>query len=109
MAKAAKASVKAATSGVFEASLGVNGAVVRGNKLKVTEAIEHRTKGYNVVVCGSNSGARAQAIEKSAYGNVVNHGPNPNAGAHALWHYQPDPRGTTQGHTFYESPGRSAQ
>ena len=102
---------KAVVSGVFEASLGVNGAVVRGGRLTMKGAEETRKKGYNVVVCGPDfrsNRTRAEAIERNANGNVVHHAPTGNAGANALYHFQPNPRGP-QGHTFYESPGRSAK
>ena len=98
-------------SGLFEAILGPNGAVVRGSKLTQKQAEDNRKRGYNVVVCGPDVKAnrtRAEAIERNANGNVVHHAPSPNAGAHALYHFQPNPRGP-QGHTFYESNGRSAQ
>ena len=111
MPKVAKDPAKSTTSGVFEASLGPNGAVVRGTKLTIKDAEERRKKGYNVVVCGLNfqsNRARAEEIEKSANGKVVHHAPSANSGASALYHFQPDPRGP-QGHTFYESTGRSAQ
>lgn len=91
--------------------MGQNGAVVRGKKLTIKEAEDHRKKGYNIVVCGSDSKqnrARAKAIETNANGNVVHHAPSATAGANALYHFQPDPRGP-QGHAFYESAGRSAQ
>ena len=55
-------------SGVFEASLAVNGVVVRGKKLTINEAVENRRKGYNVVVCGSDFRSnrdRAEMIEGS--------------------------------------------
>jgi hypothetical protein len=111
VSESAKPSVKTSASGVFEAHLGVNGAVVRGKKLTTKEAEEYRKKGYNVVVCGTDfraNRARAEAIEKGANGNVVHHGPGVRAGMNALYHFQPDPRGP-QGHTFYESIGRSAK
>lgn len=76
------------------------------------EAEDNRKKGYNVVVCGPDpkvNRARAEQIEKNANGNVAHHPPSATAGANALWHYQPDPRGGKTGHTFYESSGRSAQ
>lgn len=98
-------------SGVYEASLSPNGAVIRGKKLTMKEAEENRKKGYDVVVCGTDvksNRQRAEMIEASANGKVRHCGPHPNAGMHALWHFQPDPRGP-KGHTFYESPGRSAQ
>lgn len=98
-------------TGVFEASLAPNGAVVRGKKLTITGAETNRKMGYDVVVCGpdpKSNRTRAESIEKNANGRVKHCGPHQNAGSHALWHFQPDPRGP-QGHTFYESPGRSAQ
>ena len=75
------------------------------------EAVDRRKNGYNVVVCGPDPKAnrtRAEQIEINANGNVVHHGPSGTAGVNALWHYQPNPRGP-QGHTFYESSGRSAR
>jgi hypothetical protein len=98
-------------SGVFEASLAVNGVVVRGKKLTINEAVENRRKGYNVVVCGSDFRSnrdRAEMIEGNANGRVVLHAPSLTAGANALYHFQPDPRGP-EGHTFFESVGRRAR
>lgn len=111
MTQGAQVSAQPAPSGIFEASLGPNGAVVRGNKLTIKEAEEYRKKGYNVVVCGPNVQSnrnRAKAIETNANGSAVHHGASPTAGANALHHFQPDPR-PPQGHSFYESNGRSAQ
>ena len=95
MPNATQAQSEASISGVFEASLAPNGAVMRGKKLTMKEAEEHRKKGYNVVVCGSDgkaNRARAEQIERNANGNVAHHAPSATAGANALWHYQPDPR-----------------
>lgn len=104
-------STKTAPLGMYEAILGPDGAVTRGEKLSMRMAVEHRKKGYNVVVCGpdpSSNRVRAEEIEKRANGNVVHHGPSATAGRDALWHYQPNPRGP-KGHTFYETVGRSAR
>lgn len=112
MSTGAKNSVKSVISGIFEATLGVNGAVVRGAKLTNKQAVENQKKGYNVVVCGPDiqlNRSRAEAIERNAHGNVVHHAPSPTAGANALWHFQPSPRGSVTGHTFYESTGRSVR
>jgi len=98
-------------SGIFEAALGVNGAVLRGAKLTMTQAEENRRKGYNVVICGpdyKSNRQRAQSIEQAANGATVHHAPGGTAGANALYHFQPAVRGP-QGHTFYESVGRSAR
>ena len=88
----------------------MNGAVHRGNKLTLAQAVESRKKGYNVVVTGPDTKAnraRAEEIETSANGSVIHHPPHVNAGANALYHFQPQ-AGSPQGHTFYESIGRSA-
>ena len=89
----------------------MNGSVLRGKKLKLKEAQDLRKKGYDIVVCGpdfTSNRVRAEMIERNANGNVVLHAPHPNAGANALYHFQPDPRGP-RGHTFFESVERIAR
>lgn len=112
MSKTTQNQPESIPSGIFEASLGPNGDVVRVKKLTLKEAVELRKNGYNVVVCGPDfkmNRTRAEMIETSALGMAVHHAPSATAGAHALYHFQPNPRGQKKGHTFYESPGRSSQ
>jgi hypothetical protein len=59
-----------------------------------------------VVVCGPDKAVNsvsARDIEQAASGHWKRCKPHMNAGPHALPHYQPDPRGETTGHTFYET------
>lgn len=103
MANGGKTSTSTIPSGVFEASFGANGAVIRGKKLTIQEAEQNRKKGYNVVVCGPNVQSnydRAKAIETNANGNVIHHAPH---GQDALYHFQANSR-SVKGHTFYETP-----
>lgn len=109
----ASADTKPAVKGVFEATRGLNGAVVRGNKLNIQQAVNHRKKGYDVVICGPDFKAnrtRAETIEKAVRpnGRVKSCGPHAMAGSLVLWHYQQDPK-PPQGHTFYETTGRTSQ
>jgi hypothetical protein len=62
--KAAQTIVTPAPRGVFEATLGVNGAVVRGKKLTIKEAEENRKKGYNVVELGNMQYSTPELIEQ---------------------------------------------
>jgi hypothetical protein len=95
---------------VYEATLGANGAVVKGRALTQAEAEARRKAGEDVVVCGGDLAANralASRIERNANGNAKRCPPHASAGAHALPHYQPDPR-PPEGHTFYETPQRKA-
>jgi hypothetical protein len=92
---------------IYEARLGVNGAVIRVQPpITQAEAITIRRNDGNVVVCGPDKTANsvvARDIEQAANGHWKRCKPHVNAGPNALPHYQPDPRGQTIGHTFYES------
>jgi hypothetical protein len=95
---------------IFEASVGANGAGVRGQTITQARAEARRRAGQDVVVGGSDLSANrnlAKAIETNANGNAKRCPPHPSAGHHALPHYQPDPR-PPAGHTFYETPHRKA-
>lgn len=95
---------------IYEATLGANGAVTRGKAITQTDAESRRRNGLDVVVCGKDLGANrrlAYQIESRANGTVKRCPPHPNAGNHALPHFQPDPR-PPDGHTFYETPNRKA-
>jgi hypothetical protein len=74
MAKS-KASTRkpAASAGLFEAFLQMDGSVQRGVKVTMTQAEAMRKAGKNVVVCGSDGNAnrqRAHSIETNANGNA---------------------------------------
>ena len=92
---------------IYEASLGANGAVIRvPPPINQAQAIAIRQVDGNVVVCGPNKTANsliARDIEQAANGRWKRCKPHINAGPNALPHYQPDPRGQTIGHTFYET------
>jgi len=92
---------------IYEATLGLNGAVIRVQpSINQAQAIAIRRKDGNVVVCGPNKTANsvmARDIEQAASGHWKRCKPHINAGPNALPHYQPDPRGQTIGHTFYET------
>src|SRR2546423_4030241 len=95
---------------IYEASLGANGSVIKGQLLTQTLAEARRRTGKDVVVCGGNLSANrrlAGTIERNANGTAKRCPPHPNAGPRALPHYQPDPR-PPAGHTFYETPNRKA-
>ncbi len=95
---------------IHEATLGDDGAVVRGGLITQVEAVARRQAGLDVVVCGANLTANrrlARDIEQAAGGSYVLHPPHPTAGTYSLPHYQPDPR-PPNGHTFYETPNRKA-
>jgi hypothetical protein len=95
---------------IYEATLGGDGAVIKGKLITQADAEVRRQSGLDVVVCGSDlsvNRALAHSIERNANGSVKRCPPHPNAGSHALPHYQPDPR-PPDGHTFYETPRRKA-
>ncbi|MFL6216685.1 MAG: hypothetical protein ACJ74J_22575 [Blastocatellia bacterium] len=98
------------TPQIYEASLGANGSVIKGQPLTQAQAEVRRQKGQDVVVCGASLSANrsvAGTIERNANGSAKRCPPHPNAGSLALPHYQPDPR-PPAGHTFYETPNRKA-
>ena len=92
---------------IYEARLGANGAVIRvPPPINEVQAIAIRQNDGNVVVCGPDKMANsitARDIEQAANGRWKRCKPHVNAGPNALPHYQPDPRGHTIGHTFYET------
>jgi hypothetical protein len=92
---------------IYEARLGANGAVIQvPPPIDQAQAIAIRRSDGNVVVCGPDKTAnslRARDIEHAANGHWKRCKPHINAGPNALPHYQPDPRGQTIGHTFYET------
>jgi hypothetical protein len=92
---------------IFEATLGTNGAVIRQQpSISQTQAVAIRQNDGNVVICGPDKKANsvmARDIEQAASGRWKRCKPHVNAGPNALPHYQPDPRGQTTGHTFYET------
>jgi len=95
---------------IHEATLGSNGTVIKGAAITQTQAENRRQAGSDVVVCGPDLTANrklAGVIEQNANSSAKRCPPHANAGAHALPHYQPDPR-PPSGHTFYETPNRKA-
>jgi hypothetical protein len=96
---------------IHEATLGKDGAVKKGAVITQSQAEASRKVGKDVVVCGPDLAANrelAKTIEKNANGTYKRCPPHPNAGSHAMPHYQPDPR-PPDGHTFYETPNRKAK
>lgn len=101
----------AAPPSIHEATLGEKGSVLKGKTITQAEAESKRKSGDDVVVCGSNLTANrslALSIEGNANTKAKRCPPHPQAGDHALPHYQPDPR-PPAGHTFYETPNRKAK
>jgi len=99
------------TPQVYEATLGANGSVIKGQPITQLQAEAKRRVGQDVVVCGLNLTANrslAGAIERNANGAAKRCPPHTNAGKLVLPHYQPDPR-PPAGHTFYETPNRKAK
>lgn len=95
---------------IYEAILRANGAVAKVSAITQAQAVARRRAGPDVVVCGPDLAANrrlAGEIETNANGTAKRCPPHANAGAHALPHYQPDPR-PPAGHTFYETPNRKA-
>src|SRR5947209_20609895 len=81
---------------IFEASLGTNGSVVKGQPITQAQAEARRRMGLDVVVCGPNLSANrslAGTIETGANGKARRCPPHASAGSNALPHYQPDPQG----------------
>jgi hypothetical protein len=109
MAKKKQAAAPSAPQ-IFAASLGANGAVIKGHGIFQGQAEAMRLAGLDVVVCGPDLAANRQLasqIEKNANGNCKRCPPHATSGSKALPHYQPDPR-PPSGHTFYETPNRRA-
>jgi hypothetical protein len=95
---------------IYEASLGSQGAVVKGNQISQAQAESLRKQGKDVVVCGPDHKANltlAKQIERNANGSDQLCGPHKNAGPHALPHCHPIGRHPA-GHTFYETDKRKA-
>ncbi len=95
---------------IFEADLGSNGSVIRGNEITQAQAEVIRRSGRDVVICGPDLAANrrlARTIELNANGSAKRCPPHANAGPDALPHFQPDPR-PPAGHTFYETSNRKA-
>jgi hypothetical protein len=95
---------------IYAATLGANGAVVKGAAVTQAQAEAMRQLGQDIVVCGPSLAANrrlAGTIERNANGTAKRCPPHVNAGPHALPHYQPDPR-PPAGHSFYETPNRKA-
>lgn len=97
---------------IYEARLADRGGV-RRIKPPITRqrAVEIRKNDGDVVVCGPDKKANselARDIEQGASGNWRRCKNHPNAGPHSLPHYQPDPRGKTKWHTFYETDSKRA-
>jgi hypothetical protein len=98
---------------IYEANLGASGAVIRVQPpINQVQAIAIRQSDGHVVVCGPNKTANsvmARDIEQAACGHWKRCKPHINAGPNALPHDQPDPRGQTAGHTFYETDTKHPQ
>ena len=97
---------------VYKATFGTGGDVVRGDQISEGEAVQERQAGNDVVVCGPNLADNydlAEKIESTANGNCKPCPPHVAMGPGALPHFQPDPRGTVMGHTFYETVKRRAK
>lgn len=102
--------VSTAPPQIHEATLGANGAVTKGTAITQAQAESERRAGRDIVVCGPDHAANrrlAGQIELGANGSAKRCPPHPSAGAHALPHYQPDPR-PPAGHAFYETSNRKA-
>ena len=101
-----KSSAAAQLVRIYAATLGRDGAVVKEAEIDETEAVAMRSRGEDVVVCGSDHVAnlrQAKSIEQQAHGpDVVNCPPHPTAGARALPHFHPRSR-HVGGHCFYET------
>jgi hypothetical protein len=92
--------------------LGTGGDVIRGDQITEAEAVVERKTGCDVVVCGQNlvdNYDLAEKIETAANGNCKPCPPHFAMGPGALPHFQPDPRGALQGHTFYETVKRKSK
>ena len=90
---------------IYEASLGANGAVVKGQPITQAQAEARRQSGEDVLVGGGSIDANrslARTIEQNANGAYKRCPPHAQAGPNALPHFQPFPR-PPAGHTFYET------
>src|SRR6266498_5024303 len=89
---------------IYEASLGANYSVIKGQPLTQAQAETRRQSGKDVVVCGGDHKANrrlAEVIERNANGKIKPCPPHYTyPGSRALPHWQPDPR-PPDGHTFY--------
>ncbi|HQU43415.1 MAG: hypothetical protein B7Z73_06585 [Planctomycetia bacterium 21-64-5] len=97
---------------IYTATFGTGGDVVRGRQITEAEAVRERQSDHNVVVCGQNLADNydlAEKIETAANGNCKPCPPHSAMGPGALPHFQPDPRGMRQGHTFYETAKRKSK
>jgi len=95
---------------IYEATLGANGAVVKGQPLTQVQAEGLRRVGLDVVVGGpmlSANRSLAYAIERNANGTAKRCPPHKSLGQFVLPHFQPDRR-PPEGHTSYETPNRKA-
>jgi len=95
---------------IHEATLGGNGAVIKGAVIDLSQAATIRSRGGEIVVCGPDLGANrrlAGLIERNANGATQRCIPHESAGPHALPHFQPKLR-PPKGHTFYETATRRA-
>ena len=95
---------------IHEATLGGNGAVIKGAIIDLAQAEAVRRRGGEVVVCGLALAANRQLaalIERNANGVTKRCIPHEIAGAYALPHFQPKLR-PPKGHTFYETAPRRA-
>jgi len=96
---------------IYEATLGANGAIVRGAKVTQAQAVTHRQGNNDVVVCGPTDAANqalALAIEQTAGPTAIHHAAHlTTAGPQALDHFQ-QKKHKPRGHTFYEAQGRKA-
>jgi hypothetical protein len=95
---------------IFEATTGSFGAVIKGREISEADAVARRKASLDVVVCGNVLATNrriAGMIEGLANGKYKRCPPHPNAGQHALPHYQPEAR-PPEGHTFYETEHRKS-
>lgn len=93
---------------IYEATFGTGGDVVRGAELNEAQAVAARQArpDRDVVVCGQSTVDNrelAEKIEKLANGKCKLCPPHVARGPGALPHFQPDPRGTSIGHCFFET------
>src|SRR4051812_32291939 len=102
----------AGTPTIHKALCRANGDVVKKSNISITEAVQERKAGRDIVVCGDDVQANndlAKQIEQSAHGSYKRCGAHASAGANALNHYQPDPRNGVTDHSFYETKSRKAR
>lgn len=97
---------------IYKATFGTGGDIIRGHQITEAEAVVERQAGLDVVVCGQNlvdNYNLAERIETAANGMCKPCPPHFAMGPGALPHFQPEPRGTRQGHTFYETTKRKSK